>query len=222
MAGKKESSMQWPHNMSAISRFFLTAIATATVLVSGCTSVPPSYEDALNASDAVKANSAIIPASLNTTWSHVLLVLPQDGFIVQNIDDKNRVISAHREITDTHDPDTSYEITTSITLVPAAADKTEVVMAANRKTEVHHQDHTWWHLLWLIPIFPTGTEYTTVVTARDTIHSPHFYDAFFVSLKSSIQAASVHSAPVVHTAPAPMPVPAVPLGPKTAAPEPKS
>ncbi len=189
---------------SGASRLFLVVFATVAAMVSGCSSVPPTYENALNLSDAVKANTAVIPAPLDTTWPHVLLILPQDGFIVQSIDDKNHVITAHREIADANNPDTSYDITTSFTLVSAAANKTEVVMAANRKTEMHYKEHTWWHLLWLIPIFPTGTEYTTVVVARDTIHSSHFYDEFFVSLKTSIQAASVHTAAA--------PTAAVPVG----------
>lgn len=201
--------MKFHVRSSVVSRLFWVVFATVVAMVSGCSSVPPTYENALNSSDAVKANSTIIPAPLDITWSHVLLILPQDGFIVQNIDDKNRVIAAHREIADTNNPDTSYDITTSFTLVSTAANKTEVVMAANRKTEMHYKEHTWWHLLWLIPIFPTGTEYTTVVVSRDTIHSSHFYDEFFVSLKKSIQATSAHAAPAPTAA-----VRAVPAGTK--------
>ena len=47
-----------------------------------------------------------------------------------------------------------------------------MIAAANMTTELHEKSYTWWHLLWLIPIFPTGSEYTTVVVNRDPVHNP--------------------------------------------------
>ena len=47
-----------------------------------------------------------------------------------------------------------------------------MIAAANMTTELHKKSYTWWHLLWLIPIFPTGSEYTTVVVNRDPVHNP--------------------------------------------------
>jgi hypothetical protein len=170
-----------------VSRFVVMLLATGFATISGCSSAPPTYEDAMNSSTGVKANSSIIAAPLDKTWSHTLLVLPRREFIIRNIDDVHHVITATREITDKNDEETSHKITASITILPLERDKTEVVVAANRETEVHHKEHTWWHLLWIIPLFPTGTEYTTVVTERDTIHSPHFYDEFFKSLNASIK-----------------------------------
>ena len=73
----------------------------------------------------------------------------------------------------------------TITLVPSSDQMTRVMMAANQTTNLHKKDYQWWHLLWIIPIFPIGTEYTTVVVDRDTVRSPQFYSDFFGSLKKS-------------------------------------
>ena len=61
--------------------------------------------------------------------------------------------------------------------------ETQVIAAANMTTELHKKSYTWWHLLWLIPIFPTGTEYTTVVINRDTVHIPQLYHDFFTAVQ---------------------------------------
>jgi hypothetical protein len=63
---------------------------------------------------------------------------------------------------------------------------TQVIAAANQTTEMHKKVYTWWHLLWLIPIFPTGSEYTTVVVNRDTVHNPQLYRDFFTSVKKRV------------------------------------
>jgi hypothetical protein len=69
-----------------------------------------------------------------------------------------------------------------VTLVPTSEQITHVIAAANETTEMHKKSHDWWHLLWLIPIFPTGTEYTTVVVDRDTVHSAQLYQDFFTAV----------------------------------------
>lgn len=61
------------------------------------------------------------------------------------------------------------------------------MVAANQTTELHKNSYTWWRLLWLIPVFPTGTEYTTVVVERDTVHSPKAYSDFFGAVKKTLE-----------------------------------
>lgn len=113
----------------------------------------------------------------------MLKVLSQQGFLVQQADSKSHIILASREIRSKEDKDLSHTVTATITLIPSSDQITRVMMAANQTTNLHKKDYQWWHLLWIIPLFPIGTEYTTVVVDRDTVRSPQFYSDFFGTLK---------------------------------------
>ncbi|MFO0707261.1 MAG: hypothetical protein U0412_10460 [Nitrospira sp.] len=151
--------------------------------MTGCGSNPPQYEGAFSASQQVKGNSDSIPASMESTWGSVLEVLSQQGFLVQQADTKSHIILATREIRSKEDKSLSHTVTATLTLFPVSEQVTRVMLAANQATNLHKKSYTWWHLFWLIPIFPTGTEYTTVVVDRDTVRSPQFYGDFFEALK---------------------------------------
>jgi hypothetical protein len=150
------------------------------LLVLGC-STAPTYEEAFH---EIKGNSDTIPASLETTWGGVLEVMAQRGWLIQQADTKSRVILAHKEIRDKEDKDLSHSLTATVTFVSTTEQMTLVIAAANQTTELHKKDYQWWHLLWLIPIFPIGTEYTTVVVNRDTVHDPQLYQDFFTAVKA--------------------------------------
>ena len=156
------------------------------LLVMGCSSVPD-YEGAFSASQQVKGNSESVSAPMDMAWGAVLEVLSQQGFLIQQADAKSRLILANREMRSKEDKDLSHTVTATITLVPSSDQQTRVMVAANQTTELHKKSYTWWHLLWLIPIFPTGTEYTTVVVERDTVRSPQFYSDFFGAVKKTIE-----------------------------------
>lgn len=155
-------------------------------LFAGCSSDPPHYEGAFSASQQVKGNSETIPAPLDTTWGAVLEVLSQQGFLIQQADAKSRIILATREMRSKDDKDLSHTLSSTITLFPSSDQLTRVMVAANQTTELHKKSYTWWHLLWLIPIFPIGTEYTTVVVERDTVRSPQVYSDFFGAVKKVV------------------------------------
>ncbi len=169
-------------------------------LVGGCASTP-SYEGAFSAGQQVQGNTESVPASMEATWVGALETLSQQGFLVQQSDEKSRTVLASRELRDQKDKDISYTITATLTFVPLADQTTRVMLAANQTTELHRKRYEWFHLLWLIPIFPVGTDYTTVVVNRDTVRSPQFYGDFFSALKRSVEGKS---------APAPVPVPEPP------------
>ncbi|MEK6619266.1 MAG: hypothetical protein AABY90_11280 [Nitrospirota bacterium] len=133
---------------------------------------------------------------MDTTWESVLEVLAQQGFLIQQADTKSRIILAHREIRDTEDKDLSYTVTATLTLFPSAAQITRVIVAANQTTEMHKKEYRWWKLLWLIPLIPTGTDYTTVVVNRDTVRSPQFYQDFFGAVKKACDEKKGPSPPV--------------------------
>jgi hypothetical protein len=154
------------------------------LLVVGC-STTPAYEGAFSSNQQVKGNTESISCPMDPTWGSVLEVLAQQGFLIQQADTKTRIILAHREIRDTEDKDLSYTVTATLTLFPSAEQITRVMVAANQTTEMHRKEYRWWKLLWLIPLIPTGTDYTTVVVNRDTVHSPQFYQDFFGAVKKS-------------------------------------
>jgi hypothetical protein len=157
------------------------------LLVMGCSTEPPLYEGAFSASQQVKGNSEAISSPMDMTWGVILEVLSQQGFLIQQADPKSHIILANREMRSKEDKDLSHTVAATVTLFSSSDQLTRVMVAANQTTELHKKSYTWWHLLWLIPVFPTGTEYTTVVVERDTVRSPQFYSDFFGAVKKSIE-----------------------------------
>ena len=163
-------------NLKRFSRVGL--ILVLNLLCFGC-ATPTTQDHAFSEQSKIKGNSDSIPASMDVTWASVLEVMAERGWLMQQADTKSHVILATREIRDEQDKDLSHSLSATVTLVPVSDQITHVIAAANETTELHKESHDWWHLLWLIPIFPTGTEYTTVVVNRDTVHNPQLYQDFF-------------------------------------------
>jgi hypothetical protein len=156
----------------------LLTLTCLLLLVSGC-ATPTTQDNAFSEQYKIKGNSESIPASMDATWGSVLEVMAERGWLMQQADTKSHVILATREIRDKDDKTISHSLSGTVTLVPVSEQVTHVIVAANVTTELHKKSHDWWHLLWLIPIFPTGTEYTTVVVNRDTVQNPQLYADFF-------------------------------------------
>ncbi len=163
----------------------LRALCLCLLVMPGCSSVPRTYETAFSSGHQLKGNSDSMPAACSVAWGAAMEVLSQQGFLIQQADATNKVILATREVRDEDDDERSYTVSATLTLIPTTEHLTRVLLAANQTTEMHTQEHTWWHLLWLIPVFPTGTEYTTVVVDRDTVRSPQFYVDFFDAIRTS-------------------------------------
>ena len=153
------------------------------LFLGGCNSDPPHYEGAFSSSQQVKGNSESISAPMDMTWGTILEVLSQQGFLIQQADLKSHIILANREMRSKEDKDLSHTVAATVTIFSSGEQMTRVMVAANQTTELHKKSYTWWHLLWLLPVFPTGTEYTTVVVERDTVRSPQFYSDFFAAVK---------------------------------------
>ena len=167
--------------------FFLTTfLLVGSLLSAGCAS-EPSYRQAFDSSQQIEGNTESIASTPEKTWIASLQVLSQQGFMVRSADKSNDVILADREMTDQNDKNVSYQITSTVTLVPLGQNITQVSLAANQTTEFHRKQYVWWHLLWLIPLFPVGSEYTSVVTHRGTVENPAFYAGFFDNLKKAVQ-----------------------------------
>ena len=164
----------------------LKYFAGITILLSALTMLgcaDPSIHQTFDASHQINGNTESIAATQDKAWAATLQVLAQQGFMVRSADKNSAIILADRELTDDNDKDVSYQITSTITLVPLGADATRVSLAANQTTELHRKQYDWWHLFWIIPLFPVGTEYTSVVTQKGTVDNPQFYAGFFDDLK---------------------------------------
>jgi hypothetical protein len=174
------------------------AALLCVLLVVGCSSEPAHYEGAFSASQQVKGNSESISSPMDKAWGTILEVLSQQGFLIQQADSKSHIILANREMRSKDDKDLSHTVAATVTLFPSSNQMTRIMVAANQTTELHKKSYTWWHLLWIIPVFPTGTEYTTVVVERDTVRSPQFYSDFFGAVRKFTEGekASAQSAPV--------------------------
>ena len=179
---------------SIIMPTLLPTITCLLLLAGGC-ATPTTQDHAFSEQNKIKGNSESIPASMEVTWGSVLEVMAERGWLMQQADTKSHVILATREIQDENDKDLSHSLSATVTLVPVSEQITHVIAAANQTTEMHKKSHDWWHLLWLIPIFPTGTEYTTVVVNRDTVHNPQLYQDFFDAVTKRCNEKKAMSAP---------------------------
>src|SRR5665213_2165446 len=110
---------------------FSVIIVAVSVLLGGCASAP-SYEDAFSAGQQVHGSMESIPAPMARTWGEAMGLLAQQGFIVQQADEKSHIILMSRELRDQKDKDFSYTITATLTFVPLSDQITRVVVAANQ------------------------------------------------------------------------------------------
>jgi len=87
---------------------------------------------------------------------------------------------------DKDNPEISYNIHASADISEVTGIQSTVSLAASQQTILHRATTTWWHLLWILPIIPTGTEYQTLVVKEGNITDPGFYTDFFNSLKVAV------------------------------------
>jgi hypothetical protein len=87
---------------------------------------------------------------------------------------------------DKENPEYSYNIHVSADISEVAGVQSTVSLAASQQTILHRATTTWWHLLWILPIIPTGTEYQTLVVNEGNVTDPGFYTDFFNSLKVAV------------------------------------
>jgi hypothetical protein len=174
-------------NKFVFNGFFLLLLAVALTALDGC-AAKPSYHEAFSNSESVGDNNKIIPGSLDTTWNSALELVAQQGFNIDQMDSKGKVMSMTKELRNKEDQEVSHTIKSTATFIPLSEQQTRVILSANQTTELHKKEYVWWHLLWILPIIPIDTEYTTVVTDRDTIKSPEFYQNFFAKLLANVTA----------------------------------
>ncbi len=169
-------------NMKTRLVAFMQIFAVLVVaVVSGCAS-PTGHQAAFSDKTALVGNIR----QLDFTKSQAIRVSEQElihrGFTIDNADLNAGLIKATRNFQDTAVPEQSYIVTASVYAFESGPESCTVTLSASQQTILHREWKTWWHLLWLIPIFPTGTEYQTVVTREGNITDPGVYANFFSAI----------------------------------------
>jgi hypothetical protein len=164
----------------------IVVVAVAISMAGGC-ATNDGYQKAFAAESAIKGNHQKFPGPSDQTFRAVKVTLVRQGFTIESADASSGLIKAIRNFQDTQDKDVSYNIIATAD-VTVDDDSSIVTLAASQQTILHREWHTWWHLLWIIPLFPTGTEYQTVVTHEGNVTDPAFYKDFFASVDATIAA----------------------------------
>lgn len=162
-------------------------ISTATVvmLIAGCAS-SNDYNRAFSARVAVAGSSRTITGSPNQILLTAKQGLVKQGFAIGDVDTAVGIIKASRSLPDARDQNISYTVNTTVSVGSSGnADTSNVAVSANQQTILHRKTHTWWHLLGILPLFPTSTNYETTVTKEGDIGDPVFYSDFFSMLDRS-------------------------------------
>lgn len=154
--------------------------------LAACAGNQQEYQKAFDSQHSLTQNQCAFTNSCDTIFKIVKQTMIQQGFTIESADMKSGVIKAVRNMQDKDDPDISYNIHASADISEVAGAETNISLAASQQTILHRATTTWWHLLWILPVIPTGTEYQTLVIKEGNITDPVFYTDFFNSLKIAV------------------------------------
>ena len=158
-------------------------ILPVTFLGLGC-STPVGHAGAFSAKTALTGNTTSVDLTVDQGFRVAKQILIRQGFTLESTDVGTGLIRASRIFQDPAVPNQSYNINASAYLFPSGASATSITLSASEQTILHRSWHTWWHLLWVIPLFPIGTEYQTVVIREGNVTDPAFYGEFFAAFKA--------------------------------------
>lgn len=162
-------------------------LTVVTLSLSGCASTQLANQ-AFNDVTALKGNTTEFNLSQGQVLAATKQVMIRHGFAIDSVDTNSGLIKATREFSDNEDKEKSYKITASAYVTELAPELSSVALSASQQTTLHRQWTTWWHLLWIIPIIPTGTEYQTVVVEAGNITDKGFYNDFFKDVRTTGEA----------------------------------
>lgn len=179
----------WKSGEGAATEMRRLGAILAILMVAGC----GSQEISQQFDQTLKGNSQFFKATPSAVLAGAQVALVDQGFTIES--QSGSSATAKRELQDANDSKISYVTSASVVVVPEGADRAEVSMSANQQTFLHKEDRIWWHLFWLIPLFPIGTQYQTVLRRQDTISDPDFYNRFFTTLKKHLDEMSEEQPP---------------------------
>ncbi len=164
----------------------LLVVFLAGMTLAGCAGDQQGYQKAFDSQHSLTQNQSAFSQSAESIFKIVKQTFIQQGFTVESADLKSGIVKAIRNMNDKEDPEISYNIHASVDISEVTGAETNVSLAASQQTILHRSTTTWWHLLWILPIIPTGTEYQTLVIKEGNITDPGFYTDFFNALKVSV------------------------------------
>lgn len=171
--------------MRRISRFIIFGALAATATLAGCGG-QQGYRKAFSEQAALTNNSRTFEIPADQALRTVKQTLVRQGFTIEQADTSTGLIKATRNMQDRDDKDISYNINATADITEATGKGSVVTLAASQQTVLHRKWRTWWHLLWIIPIFPTGVEYQTVVTKEGNVTDAAFYGDFFAAIEKAM------------------------------------
>jgi hypothetical protein len=153
------------------------------VALTGCAGNQQGYHKAFDSQNSLTQNQCSFTQPADTVFKVVKQVFIQRGFTIESADSKSGIIKAVRNMADKDDSEISYNIHAAADISEITNEETKVSLAASQQTILHRATTTWWHLLWILPIIPTGTEYQTLVIKEGNITDPAVYADFCNALK---------------------------------------
>ena len=167
------------------SRRIKMILFLAIMTLIGC-ATQQEYQKAFDSQHSLTQNQCAFPQSSDSIFMIAKQVFIQQGFTIESADLKAGIIKAVRNMQDKENEEFSYNIHASLDISEEAGGQSIVSLAASQQTILHRATTTWWHLLWILPIIPTGTEYQTLPVKEGNITDPGFYTDFFNSLKVAV------------------------------------
>jgi hypothetical protein len=158
----------------------------AIMALTGCASNQQGYQKAFDSQHSLTQNQCVFTQTCDSIFKIVKQSFIQQGFTIESADSKSGIIKAVRNMEDKENPEISYNIHASADISEVAGAETNISIAASQQTILHRATTTWWHLLWILPIIPTGTEYQTLVIKEGNITDPGFYTDFFNNVKVAV------------------------------------
>jgi len=163
----------------------LAAISTVMLLLLvGCVA-QNNYKHAFSESTALQANTDHYAVPAEKTFQAIKSTFVRQGFNIDQADFHGGIIKATRNFKDSQNEEISFSITATAD-IETTDEGSLVTLAASQQTILHRKVYEWWHLLWLIPLFPIGVDYQTVVTAEGNITEPKFYTDFFADVHKTL------------------------------------
>jgi hypothetical protein len=154
-------------------------VALVAALVAGC-ATPDEYKHAFDESRALHQNTHSVTLPLAQARQAVVSTFIKDGFNITQA--HSDLVTATRTIKDSKDEELSYVVSATAAIAASGDGHTLVALSANQQTVLHRATHDWFHLLWVVPLFPYATEYQTVVRSESTVDDTKFYGSFFSEL----------------------------------------
>jgi hypothetical protein len=157
--------------------FLKCVLLSAIMALTGCAS-SQQYNKAFDSQNALVQNQCSFSQPADTVFKVTKQIFVQRGFTIENADMKSGIMKAVRNMADKEDEEISYNIHASADISEITPEETQLSLAASQQTILHRSSLTWWKLLWILPLFPTGTEYQTLVIKEGNITDPVLYNDF--------------------------------------------